>query len=138
MNEVLELNRLWHIIGMKMKNEMYSGKYELLVGISILELSILEAIEKNPFSMMKNISDVLCLPKSTLTSAVNRLEDKGYIIRTKSQFDKRAYNLQLTKLGAKAQKEHCDIENYVFKEMMDKLNLNERKKLIELFLKAVE
>ena len=27
MNSIQELNKLWHIVGMCMKNEMYSGKY---------------------------------------------------------------------------------------------------------------
>lgn len=79
MNSIQELNKLWHIVGMCMKNEMYSGKYTNILEISILELSILEVIEQYPLCMMKKISDMLHLPKSTLTNAIKRLEEKGYV-----------------------------------------------------------
>ena len=96
MDKVQALNELWHIVGMRMKSEMCSGKYPAILSISMIELSILETVERYPNCMMKKVSELLGLPKSTLTSAVKRLEAKGYLRRSQSDSDKRAYNLELT------------------------------------------
>ena len=53
-----ELNELWHIIGFNMKNEMQSGKYPAISGLTQLEMGILQAIEMNPNNMLKNMSDL--------------------------------------------------------------------------------
>lgn len=137
MDTVKELNDLWHIIGMRMKAEMSSEKYSSIAGLSMVELSILQIIEKQPNCMMKDISNQLCLPKSTFTSAITRLENKGYIMRKQDIGDKRAYNLELTKLGTQAQQEHLDIEYTVFRNFLKPLNNKEKDLFIKIFAKAI-
>ncbi len=137
MNSIQELNKLWHIVGMCMKNEMYSGKYTNILEISILELSILEVIEQYPLCMMKKISDMLHLPKSTLTNAIKRLEEKGYVKKKHNTSDKRAYSLELTEKGFQAQQEHRNIEISIFQEFLQPLNIQEIDIFIKLFSKAV-
>ena len=44
MDKVQALNELWHIVGMRMKSEMCSGKYPAILSISMIELSILETV----------------------------------------------------------------------------------------------
>lgn len=137
MNRIQELSELWHIVGMRMKNEMCSGKYPAILGVSMVELSILEVIENSPFCMMKRVSDMLGLPKSTLTSAIKRLEEKEYVKRNHSSKDRRAYSLELTKWGLQAQEEHRRIETSVFQELLQQLNVQETDIFIKLFAKAV-
>lgn len=137
MDKVQALNELWHIVGMHMKSEMYSGKYPAILSISMIELSILETVERNPNCMMKKVSELLGLPKSTLTSAVKRLEAKGYLRRSQSDSDKRAYNLELTEWGAQAQTEHREIEKSIFENLLQQLNTEETSIFLELFTKAV-
>ncbi|AXU65832.1 MarR family winged helix-turn-helix transcriptional regulator [Clostridioides difficile] len=137
MNAIKELSNLWHIVGMQMKTEMCSGKYPTIYGISLVELSILEIVEQHPNSMMKEISSTLELPKSTLTSAVKRLELKKLIKRNPCIKDKRAYNLDLTELGLKAQQEHREIESTVFKNILHQLDKDEIETFIHIFSKAV-
>lgn len=48
MDKVQALNELWHIVGMRMKSEMCSGKYPAILSISMIELSILETVERYP------------------------------------------------------------------------------------------
>ena len=137
MDKVQALNELWHIVAMRMKSEMYSGKYPAILSISMIELSILETVERNPNCMMKKVSELLGLPKSTLTSAVKRLEAKGYLRRSQSDSDKRAYNLELTEWGAQAQTEHREIEKSIFENLLQQLNTEETSIFLELFTKAV-
>ena len=105
-----ELNELWHIIGFNMKNEMQSGKYPAISGLTQLEMGILQAIEMNPNNMLKNICDTLGLPKSTLTSAIS----------------------------VQAQKEHIEIENTVFNNVLKHLNETEIDQLIAILSKALK
>lgn len=133
-----ELNQLWHIIGMDMKQEMQSGKYPAISGLTQLEMSILQAIETNPNNILKNICDVLGLPKSTLTSAINRLESKNYIKKKSVPQDKRSYGLELLDLGVQAQKEHIDVENAVFSNVLENLEENEVDQLIKILNKALK
>ena len=113
MNPVKELNNLWHIVSMQMKTEMCSGKYPTIHGISLV------------------------LPKSTLTSAVKRLELKKFIKKNPCIKDKRRYNLVLTELGLKAQQEHRDIEIIVFRNLLHQLDKDEIETFIRIFSKAV-
>ena len=133
-----ELNELWHIIGFNMKNEMQSGKYPAISGLTQLEMGILQAIEMNPNNMLKNICDTLGLPKSTLTSAISRLESKNYIKKKSHPQDKRSYGLELLDLGVQAQKEHIEIENTVFNNGLKHLNETEIDQLIAILSKALK
>lgn len=131
-NEIIDL---WHEVNMRMKIEMSSGKYPMLPGISIVELSILQVVENHPSCMLKEISNQLNLPKSTLTSAINRLETKNFVKRTLCKADKRAYNLELTPDGLQAQIEHRKIENNVFSELLQNLTTQDRTIFLNLFFK---
>ena len=117
--------------------EMCSGKYPAILSISMIELSILETVERYPNCMMKKVSELLGLPKSTLTSVVKRLEAKGYLRRSQNDSDKRAYNLELTEWGAQAQIEHREIENSIFENLLQQLDTEETSMFLELFTKAV-
>ncbi|WP_368489382.1 MarR family winged helix-turn-helix transcriptional regulator [Clostridium sp. BJN0013] len=136
-DKVKELNDLWHIVGMRMKAEMNSGKYPAILGVSMVELSILQVVENRPNCMLKEISSQLELPKSTLTSAINRLESKGLVKRNLCKEDKRAYNLELTEVGLQAQHEHRNIEYAIFEDMLQKLDMEEKNIFIRMLSKAV-
>ncbi len=136
-DKVKELNDLWHIVGMRMKAEMNNGKYPAILGVSMVELSILQVVENLPNCMLKEISNQLELPKSTLTSAINRLESKGLVKRNPCKEDKRAYNLELTEVGLQVQQEHRNIEYAVFEDMLQKLDIEEKNIFISMLSKAV-
>lgn len=103
MNAIKELSNLWHNVGIQMKTEMCSGKYPTISGISLVELSILEIVEQHPNSMIKEISSTLEFPKH-INKWCKTSWAKKLINRNPCFKDKRAYNLDLTELGLKAQK----------------------------------
>ena len=51
----------------------------------------------------KYLSDMIIIDDALTTRAMKSLEEKGYIVREKSQSDKRSYNIKLTEKGLKIQ-----------------------------------
>lgn len=136
--EIEKLNYLWHIVGNQLKEEMSNEKYSYITGLSMVEMSILQIIEKNPKIIFKEICTQLGLPKSTLTSAVNRLEKRGLVKRNPLQQDKRAFFLELTASGFEAQREHVLIEYVVFERLLQGLEEQEEKTFVALLSKALK
>ncbi len=50
---------------------------------------------------IKEIGDIVGKEKSTMTTLVNKLEAKGYVLKMKSEEDRRVINVKLTKKGEK-------------------------------------
>lgn len=61
-----------------------------LEGTTVLEVNILKIVQKNPDIILREISEFLKIPSSTLTSAVNRLEKRNLIKRIISERDLRS------------------------------------------------
>jgi DNA-binding MarR family transcriptional regulator len=51
----------------------------------------------------KQLSDMIIIDDALTTRAMKSLENKGYIVREKSQSDKRSYNIRLTEKGIRIQ-----------------------------------
>lgn len=138
LDDVKKLNYLWHIIGNQLREEMYKPDYNNINGLTMVDLSIIQTIEEHTDIILKDICKILKIPKSTLTSAVNRLEKKNLVKRKVSQKDKREYYLELTELGSQAQREHIMTEHTVFNQLLSGLSEVESKRLISLFSKALK
>lgn len=138
MDKVKELNTLWHKVGNQLREEMYKTEYKSINKLTMIDLSILQTIQQNPNLIFKDICTILGLPKSTLTSAVNRLEKNGLVKRRVSEKDMRKYSLELTKKGNEAQQEHIMTEHVVFNQLLNGLNDAESKSFLSLFSKALK
>lgn len=60
---------------------------------------VLRAIESLGDVTVKRISDDVSLSQATVTTILNRLQDRGLIERVRSQIDKRVVNARLTEIG---------------------------------------
>jgi DNA-binding MarR family transcriptional regulator len=60
---------------------------------------ILQAIENLGDVSVKRISDDVSLSQATVTTVLNRLQDRGLIERVRGQVDKRVVNARLTPKG---------------------------------------
>ncbi|MCL2560247.1 MAG: MarR family winged helix-turn-helix transcriptional regulator [Turicibacter sp.] len=67
--------------------------------ISMTETHVLEAIRKCDPPTMGTIAAKLQITPGTLTSSVNKLIDKGYVNRHRSEVDRRIVTLSLTAKG---------------------------------------
>lgn len=131
--QIDELNYLWHKL---LLNSNYSNlvkKYPRLKALSENEISIIRIISEGDEVIIKEIVSVLKIPKSTLTSMIDRLEKKNLIKRSISTKDRRSYKLELTEEGKKIQQEHDELENEFYSKIINSLDTyEERENFISL------
>ncbi|QZY55069.1 MarR family winged helix-turn-helix transcriptional regulator [Crassaminicella profunda] len=108
----------------KKKTKLFSEK---LKDVTTIEISILEIIEKKPDVILKEIVEILGVPSSTLTNAINRLEKRNYVKRVISKRDRRSYGLELTGEGKIAQIEHKRGEKNLWEGILDPLDTKEER-----------
>ena len=135
--QVNEFSRIWHqllVLDQKMDLEQY---YSEFLQMTINEINVISLCSEKPDIILKDISKMLDLPKSTLTNIINRLEEKGYLFRTITKKDLRSYGLCLTEKGMQVQKEHLEYESEVFIAVLETLEEGERKELIRLMNKIL-
>jgi DNA-binding MarR family transcriptional regulator len=116
--DIEELNKLWHLMYRKMLAKPITKDYWHIEKVSSLELSVLGTLWRNPEMAPKDIADSLSLSRSTIASALNRLETRGYLERRISPTDRRSFLLVLTNEGELAQKEHIESERVFYAKML--------------------
>lgn len=110
-----------------------------LEGTTVLEVNILKIVQKNPDIILKEISEFLKIPSSTLTSAINRLEKRNLIKRIISERDLRSFGLTLTDEAKQALNEHYKQEEILICSMLEVFeDEKERNDFIKLFKKLVD
>ncbi len=137
-DEIKALDEIHHkfiYISQKMEPEIF---YDKLRGVTTIEVSILEMVEKKPNIILKEIIEMLGVPSSTLTNAINRLEKKNLIRRVISQRDRRSFGLELTEEGKLAQKEHKDGEKVLYQKLLSPLSNEERMFLLQCLKKIID
>jgi DNA-binding MarR family transcriptional regulator len=136
--QVEELSRIWHSMIMEPGYKSVESQFSRIHGLSTVEIGVLRIISEKEDVIIKDIVDILKIPKSTLTSVINRLEKRRLIERTISSRDKRSYKLVLTREGILAQKEHVEFEKKFYAKIMECLDTwEEREELLKLIKKIV-
>ncbi len=134
--QVDELNKLWHFILVASNYKEIESKFLRIQGLRTNELSILRIISEKENVIIKDILETLNVPKSTLTSMIDRLEKRNLIIRAISNTDRRSYKLELTQEGHMAQEEHIKFEEELYGKIMLSLDTYEdRENLLKLIRK---
>ena len=77
----------------------YSYRVSDKFGITGPQLWALKTISKNGSLPLGELSKKMYLHPSTITGVVDRLEKKGYVLRNRSEGDRRIVNVQLTQAG---------------------------------------
>lgn len=95
------------------------------------DMHILEAIGNDEPRNMSVIAKRMDVTVSTLTTNMNSLENKGYIIRERSVTDKRVVLVSLTEKGKKAFYHHRDFHKNMIKSIIKDLDEDEMKVLIK-------
>ena len=109
-----------------------------LKGLTIKQLHCIELIHemKNPTS--SELSLKLQITKPSTTVMLDRLEEKGYVLKVKSDKDKRSAHVHLTDLGDKAAHLHIDLHKRFAKLLTKNLTDSEKDILIVLLNKAIQ
>ncbi len=119
---VQDLNDIWHYFIFNFQNKGTTLWGDDLKDATTIEISILNIIDNKPNVMLKEIKDILDIPGSTLTNAIDRLEKKDLIRRVISKRDRRSFGLDLTERGENAQKIHIKAENELFRRILKSLD----------------
>ena len=102
------------------------------------DMHIMEAIGNDEPRSMSVIAKRMDVTVSTLTTNMNSLENKGYIIRERSITDKRVVLVSLTDKGRKAFYHHRDFHKSMIKSIVKDLDESEMKVLIKSLMNLNE
>ena len=89
------------------------------------DMHIIEAIGVGEPDSMSTIAKKLSVTVGTLTTNMNGLEKKGYILRERSLEDKRVVLVTLTEKGRKAFYHHRDFHKKMIRALVKDLNQEE-------------
>ena len=98
------------------------------------DMHIIEAVGIEEPRRMSEIAKRLGVTVGTLTTNMNSLEDKGYIVRERSKTDKRVVLAVLTPKGKKAYYHHRDFHKDMIKAIVNGLDEEEMKVMIKCLL----
>ena len=98
------------------------------------DMHIIEAVGIEEPRRMSDIAKRLGVTVGTLTTNMNSLEDKGYIVRERSKTDKRVVLVVLTPKGKKAYYHHRDFHKDMIKAIVNGLDEEEMKVMIKCLL----
>ncbi|NRY59180.1 MarR family winged helix-turn-helix transcriptional regulator [Clostridium beijerinckii] len=136
--QIDEFNILWHRMLFESNYKDIEAKYTRIKGLSDNEISIIRIISEKEEVIIRDIIEILNIPKSTLTNMIDRLEKRNLIRRSISKRDRRSYKLELTEEGKKAQEEHIKFEEEIYGKIMISLDTyEERENLLNIMRKIV-
>lgn len=131
-----ETNRTLNELLVKIFNNMMDMEERAIIteefcDITNNDMHIIEAIGNDEPRRMSDIASRLGVTVGTLTTNMNSLEHKGYIVRQRSENDKRVVLAVLTEKGKKAFFHHRDFHKKMIKSIVKDLNEDEMKTIIK-------
>lgn len=99
------------------------------------DMHIIEAIGISSPKKVSEVAKSLNVTPGTMTVNIDNLEKKGYVIRTRSEADKRVVFLSLTERGKKAFFHHRDFHKKMIKSAVANLSDDERDALMSCLTK---
>ena len=101
------------------------------IKLSMNEIHVLEAIKNVDEPSMSNIAKKLFITVGSLTTAINTLYQKKYVIRERDDNDRRKVLIKLTDQANKALEVHDKFHEKMIDSIFDELNVGEDKVLID-------
>lgn len=124
------LNEKLHKLLKLSKYSELEEKFKKLTGLSFLEIGVINAVYYSQDIIFKDICKRLKIPKTTLTSLINRLERQNYLKRLPNKSDKRSVGLELTEEGILAQQEHRQFEDAICNTIVMALGTDKNRQLL--------
>jgi DNA-binding MarR family transcriptional regulator len=109
------------------QNALNEGEFK---DLSITEIHTIEAISMYEARSMSEVAADLRITVGTLTTAINNLVKKGYVVRKRIEEDRRVVLVQLTKRGKLAYRIHDKFHKDMVKETIEGLREDEEKVLV--------
>ena len=135
LDKAFMVSQMWHEILMKSSTENEVEQYKSLMGVLFVEIRIILITAATPNLLLREYVEQLHIPKSTLTSIVNRLEKNGYLKRVINTRDKRSFGLVLEQAGIEFAKTYADYQKMIGEKILKGLSEQEQEQLIVLLTK---
>lgn len=136
MNETgCQVAQMWHEILMNSSTGGEAEKYPALVGRSPVEIRIVLMAGASPELLLREYISVLKIPKSTLTSVVDRLEKQRFVQRTINPKDRRSYSLVPGERGRELLKQYAAYQQEIGARIVSGLSGEEKEQLVSLLSK---
>ena len=100
------------------------------VNLSMNEVHVLEAIQKTEEPTMSHIAKRLRVTVGTLTTAINRLVEKGFVERKREKEDKRKVIVSITTKAYRVLATHDQFHDEMIEAVIQDLKLDENEVLI--------
>jgi DNA-binding MarR family transcriptional regulator len=113
--------------------EQYS---EVLRDFRIMDLHVLAMLAENPGIKLTEICVKLDIPNSTLTTIIDRLENKVLIRRVLNTSDRRSFGFEITGEGEQIVAEHDRVHSLFATRILSFLNESEKESLFKIFIKV--
>ncbi len=100
------------------------------------EFTILMLVKSNPAVTQKQLAQTLAVSAANITILLDRLVDKGWIERVRSEADRRVQHIHLTAVGARLADDSFAASLVSERELLKHLTHGERAMLLELLDKV--
>ncbi len=117
--------------------DKFKQDFPRIYKLTSMEVGIINMVYSSEDVILKEICSELDIPKSTLTSAIDRLERMNYISRVISTRDRRSYGLKLTEEGYSVRNEQLAFERKLYGYLLDALDTNEERDLLMQLLRKI-
>lgn len=119
-----------HILYLEEQNLQLKG-----INLTMNEIHTIEAIRDLNEPQMSSVARKLLITLGTLTTAVKRLEAKGYVERFKEKSDARVVKVRLTKAGHDVLVYHDDFHKDMIDTVLNDLTDHEEEVLLSSLVK---
>jgi len=92
------------------------------LGISMAQLNITYTLQRNGEMTMSHLADVLGVSLSNATGLVDRMEERGFVERTRVPEDRRIVLVRVTADGTRMLQENDALSDELMRDVLDRLD----------------
>ena len=102
-----------------------------------VQFAAMDAIASNPGIDQAGVAALIAYDRATIGGVIDRLEQKGYVLRKVRKDDRRARELQLSSQGARVFEEILPLVTELQADILPGLDDAERSRFLDLARKAI-
>ncbi len=106
--------------------------------LTVGELHVIEMVDQNNNKPMTLIAKKMKVTVGSLTISINRLVQKGYLLRTRHEMDHRIILVSITQKGKKVLKVHDQFHDVILGLVLDSLTLKQTLTVMNQFAMVLE
>jgi DNA-binding MarR family transcriptional regulator len=95
------------------------------LGVSMAQFHIMVTLQRNGLMPMSRLADLLGVSQSNASGLIDRLEERGYVERTRVAEDRRVVLARVTAAGTRLIQENDALSDELMREVLGRLDLAE-------------